>query len=147
MAAAPLPLTVLRAIGMSRAYASARHCGPSLVRSNETRATTTGRSVDRAMSTSAGANRTAGRMLLQLSRTISIPPGTDQLPPGDHRRPREIETSNIVRRSVERTFGWLNRCRRLAKDVENLARTALAFLRLAMIRLMLRRVPTHSPAN
>ncbi len=48
---------------------------------------------------------------------------------------------------VERTFGWLNRCRRLAKDVENLARTALAFLRLAMIRLMLRRLATHSPAN
>jgi transposase len=49
--------------------------------------------------------------------------------------------------SVERTFGWLNRCRRLAKDVENLARTALAFLRPAMIRLMLRRRATHSPAN
>ena len=48
---------------------------------------------------------------------------------------------------VGRTFGWLNRCRRLAKDVENLARTALAFLRLAMIRLMLRRLATHSPAN
>ncbi len=41
---------------------------------------------------------------------------------------------------VERTFGWLGRCRRLAKDFENLARRALAFLRLAMIRLMLRRV-------
>ena len=32
---------------------------------------------------------------------------------------------------VERTFAWLNRCRRLAKDFENLARNALAFLRLA----------------
>ncbi len=41
---------------------------------------------------------------------------------------------------VERTFAWLGRCRRLAKDFENLARTALAFLRLAMIRLMLRRI-------
>jgi len=28
---------------------------------------------------------------------------------------------------VERTFAWLNRCRRLAKDFENLARNALAF--------------------
>ena len=45
---------------------------------------------------------------------------------------------------VERTFGWLNRCRRLAKDVENLARTALAFLRRAMIRLMLRRLTRPS---
>lgn len=41
---------------------------------------------------------------------------------------------------VERTFGWLGRCRRLAKHFENLTRTALAFLRLAMIRLMVRRV-------
>jgi len=48
---------------------------------------------------------------------------------------------------VGRTFSWLNRCRRLAKDVEHLARTALAFLRLAMIRLMLRRLTRHSDAN
>ncbi len=41
---------------------------------------------------------------------------------------------------VERTFAWLNRCRRLAKDWENLNRKALAFLRLASIRLMLRRL-------
>ena len=41
---------------------------------------------------------------------------------------------------VERTFAWLGRCRRLAKDWENLNRTALAFLRLASIRLMLRRL-------
>jgi transposase len=41
---------------------------------------------------------------------------------------------------VERTFAWLNRCRRLAKDFENLTRNALAFLRLASIRPMLRRL-------
>ena len=41
---------------------------------------------------------------------------------------------------IERTIGWLNRCRRLAKDWENLNRKALAFLRLASIRLMLRRL-------
>jgi len=41
---------------------------------------------------------------------------------------------------VERTFAWLGRCRRLAKDWENLNRKALAFLRLASIRLMLRRL-------
>jgi transposase len=41
---------------------------------------------------------------------------------------------------VERTIGWLNRCRRLAKDWENLNRKALAFLRLASIRLMVRRL-------
>lgn len=41
---------------------------------------------------------------------------------------------------VERTFAWLNRCRRLAKDWENLNRKALAFLRIASIRLMVRRL-------
>ena len=45
---------------------------------------------------------------------------------------------------VERTFAWLNRCRRLAKDWENLIRNALAFLRLASIRLMLRRLKRTS---
>jgi transposase len=40
---------------------------------------------------------------------------------------------------VERTIAWLNRCRRLAKDWENLNRKALAFVRLASIRLMVRR--------
>ena len=41
---------------------------------------------------------------------------------------------------VERTIAWINRCRRLAKDYENLNRTAVAFIRLASIRLMLRRL-------
>jgi transposase len=41
---------------------------------------------------------------------------------------------------VERSLGWFGRCRRLAKDFENLNRTALAFLRLASIRMMLRRL-------
>ena len=41
---------------------------------------------------------------------------------------------------VERTFAWLGRCRRLAKDWECLTRKALAFLKLASIRLMLRKL-------
>ncbi len=41
---------------------------------------------------------------------------------------------------LERSIAWLNRCRRLAKDRENLNRKALAFLRLASIRLMLRKL-------
>jgi putative transposase len=41
---------------------------------------------------------------------------------------------------VERTIAWLNRCRRLAKDWENLNLSALMFLRLASIRLMLRKI-------
>ena len=45
---------------------------------------------------------------------------------------------------VERTFAWLGRCRRLAKDWENLNQKALAFLRLASIRLMLRKLCIHA---
>ena len=41
---------------------------------------------------------------------------------------------------VERSIAWLNRCRRLAKDWENLNRNALGFLKLASIRLMLRKL-------
>jgi transposase len=41
---------------------------------------------------------------------------------------------------VERTIAWLNRCRRLAKDFENRTRYALAFVYLASIRLMVRKL-------
>ena len=41
---------------------------------------------------------------------------------------------------VERTYGWLGHCRRLAKDYENPTRSHVAFIILAMIRLMLRRI-------
>jgi transposase len=41
---------------------------------------------------------------------------------------------------VERSIAWLNRCRRLAKDWENLNLSAVIFLRLASIRLMLRKL-------
>ena len=41
---------------------------------------------------------------------------------------------------VERTFGWLNGCRRLSKDYEELPETSETFIYLAMIRLMLQRL-------
>src|SRR5215813_2045058 len=41
---------------------------------------------------------------------------------------------------VERTYGWLGRCRRIVKDYENLTRSHIGFIILAMIRLMLRRI-------
>ena len=41
---------------------------------------------------------------------------------------------------VERTLAWLNRQRRLSKDYERLPETSEAFVYVAMIRLMLRRL-------
>lgn len=40
---------------------------------------------------------------------------------------------------VERTFGWLNRYRRLSKDYEGLTESSQAFIYAAMIRIMLKR--------
>jgi transposase len=41
---------------------------------------------------------------------------------------------------VERTFGWWNWCRRLSKDYERLPSSSEAFIYIAMIRIMLRRL-------
>lgn len=41
---------------------------------------------------------------------------------------------------VERTFAWLNRQRRLSKDYERLPETSQAFIYVAMIRLMLKKL-------
>ena len=41
---------------------------------------------------------------------------------------------------VERTLAWISRNRRLARDYERYAGTVAAFIKLAMIRLMLRRL-------
>lgn len=41
---------------------------------------------------------------------------------------------------VERSLAWISRFRRLARDFERHARTVVAFIRIAMIRIMLRRL-------
>ena len=41
---------------------------------------------------------------------------------------------------VERTLGWLNQCRRLSKDYEELPTTSETFVYVAMTRLMLKRL-------
>jgi putative transposase len=41
---------------------------------------------------------------------------------------------------VERTFAWLGRCRRLSKDYEGTTSSSEAFVKLAMIHLMARRL-------
>lgn len=49
---------------------------------------------------------------------------------------------------VERFFGWLGRCRRLSKDFERTIASALAWLQLAIIRILLRRIGrTETSAN
>jgi transposase len=47
---------------------------------------------------------------------------------------------------VERTIGWISRNRRLARDFERHCRTAAAFIRIAMIRIMLRRLAANASA-
>ena len=42
------------------------------------------------------------------------------------------------------TFAWISRNRRLARDFERYAITVTAFIRLAMIRIMLRRLAANA---
>ena len=78
---------------------------------------------------------------------------------GLHRACRDINLE-IVKRSelhkfvvlpkrwiVERTIGWLNRCRRLAKDWECLNQNGLAFLRWASIRMMIRKLCQNTKSS
>lgn len=46
---------------------------------------------------------------------------------------------------VERTLAWISRNRRLARDFERYGQTVAAFVHLAMIRIMLKRLtrPSH----
>ncbi len=44
---------------------------------------------------------------------------------------------------VERTFAWLGRCRRLAKDWERSIESATAWANIASIRVMIRRLATY----
>ena len=45
-----------------------------------------------------------------------------------------------IRWTVERTFAWLGKCRRLSKDRERSVLSSEAFIKLAMIHLMLNRL-------
>ena len=44
---------------------------------------------------------------------------------------------------VERTFAWLNRCRRLAKDWEKSIKSSTAWILIAHIRTLTRRIARH----
>src|SRR3954463_8988636 len=53
-----------------------------------------------------------------------------------------------IRWTVERTFAWLGRCRRLSKDREKSVLSSESFIKLAMIQLMLNRlVPSETDAE
>ena len=58
------------------------------------------------------------------------------------KRPRDSHHFQVLPRRwvVERTFAWLGRCRRLSKDYEALSDTTEAWIHIAMIHLMLRRL-------
>ena len=62
------------------------------------------------------------------------------------KRPRHTQGFQGVqwRWIVERTFGWLNRSRRLSKDFEALPETTEAWVRIAMIHLMVRRLAARA---
>src|SRR3954465_5552375 len=65
------------------------------------------------------------------------------------RRPKDAEgwVKLPIRWTVERTFAWLGQCRRLSKDREKSALSSEAFIKLAMIHLLLNRLqPKHADA-
>ena len=56
-------------------------------------------------------------------------------------KPKDIREFTVLSRRwvVERTFAWMGRCRRLAKDFERHEENSLAWARLAACRFLLRR--------
>ena len=58
------------------------------------------------------------------------------------RRPKdaEVRVKLPIRWTVERTFAWSGRCRRLSKDREKSVLSSESFIKLAMIQLMLNRL-------
>lgn len=60
------------------------------------------------------------------------------------KRPRDAAGFHLLPRRwvIERTFAWLGRNRRLAKDVETLIETSTAMAAVAIVQLLVRRITT-----
>ena len=63
-----------------------------------------------------------------------------QLNPLDPFHPLKVQAGNFLQSAVERSFGWLNRNRRLAKDVEATIESSVTWLYIASVKLMSRRL-------
>lgn len=61
------------------------------------------------------------------------------------KRPRDAEGFHLLPRRwvIERTFAWLGRNRRLAKDVETLIETSTAMAAVAIVQLLVRRLARY----
>ena len=57
-------------------------------------------------------------------------------------KPKDVKGFKVLHRRwvVERTFAWMSRCRRLAKDYERSLESSLAWAQLAACRFMMRRI-------
>ncbi|TJV67772.1 MAG: hypothetical protein E5X76_32585 [Mesorhizobium sp.] len=60
--------------------------------------------------------------------------------PAQNHQANEQFHATLYRLFVERTFAWLGRCRRLAKDFERTIASAEAWILIANIRLLTRRL-------
>ncbi len=62
------------------------------------------------------------------------------------RKPKEIKGFAVIycRVVVERSFAWMSRCRRLAKDFERSLESSLAWAQLAACRFLMRRIARGS---
>ena len=63
-------------------------------------------------------------------------------------KPKESKGFTVIPRRwvVERTFAWMSRCRRLAKDFERTLESSLAWVQLAACRFLMRRIARETSA-
>src|ERR1035438_3143534 len=94
-------------------------------------------SIDPACGTSSAFSCAGSKSTTVTSRSSS---GSHLLRAPDHHRPTKLALGNIVQALVERTFAWLGRCRRLAKDFEATIASAVAWAFVAHIRTNTRRL-------